>query len=310
MNHKRCNLVIIIFLSMIGLTVNCTAKEYKWSELKKKDEFVTFLGSYQDYWIDWSPDSNKVVALSAMSGLGIQVIDLSRCFYEENDYGFMLPTKLEKGYDNPFIWYSITKDKPIHQGAPTWSGKDNIIAYIEFDKDFEQSSLKLYDLSLRKMETKKFRNILKIKGIDFSWNKYLLAIYSDNNLLIWDYNKDEIVKKWKAPEQISQVSWFPDDEHLLITYSHKAAYKISLTNDLKPELFLENAHYGNCSFVPNTTKIVVGSRDGLVLYDYQTGSKKLITKGFAYQPQVSPDGKFVAYIAESPYYGGFIAPIR
>ncbi len=305
---KKRNLLFIIMLIIISLSTTCLAEEYTWEEIKNKDDFVLYIGQYQDYWVDWSPDSNKLTALFINQDIGIHILDLTKIYFKENEHGIMVPTRLVQEGEIPYTWYAPVITKPNRQGSPTWSGEDNIVAYIEFSEDYQNSTLKIYDIDKNELRDKKFSNINKIDGLDFAWNNSLLAIYSDKILIIWDYKENKVVKKWNALKEITQVSWFPNDKEILVIYD-KQGYKFQIESDSTPELFIENARFGNCAFVPNSNKIIMGSEKGLVLLDYETGNKRLVTNGFDYQPKVSPDGRFVSYISETPF-GAFVIPIN
>jgi WD40 repeat protein len=156
-----------------------------------------------------------------------------------------------------------------------------------------------------------FFGLENINCISFSWNSEILAVFGGKDIILYDLENNKIMQTIKTEKEIEQINWFPNDEDILVAFDNKG-YKINIKNsNIKPELFLKQADFSKCAFIPGTTKLVMISdiKGGLMIYDYKTKIKKQITYGYDYQPQVSPNGKYIAYISETPY-GGFIVKLK
>lgn len=290
-------------------------KPYTWEKLNnidytqydRKNYHPIYIGNYQDYWIDWSPDSDKIIALWIDSNeMGIHILDLKTAVFKVNNQRILVPFKLISKKSTPIPWKAKIIDNPMTQGFPSWCRSKDIVAYGEFSSDYSTSKVIVINFENNNEYEISFDFMPKIEGIDFSWNSELMAIYGDKTLVIHNTIENTIVKKYEVNNKIEQVSWFPDDNDILIVYNG-SAYKHSITDLDKKEIFLKSASWSKICFIPNTTEVVYGTGQGLVILNYETNEQKQITSGFDYQPQVSPNGKWIAYISESPF-GGFIVP--
>lgn len=288
-------------------------KTYKWSELQnlkfsKKNNKI-YIENYQDYWIDWSPDSNKIVALAInQNDIGIHILDLTTFTYKLNNQNIFVPFKLITQQSKPLLWKAQILTEPMQQAFPSWCRNKNYIAYGEYSLDFKSSKLIIYDLENDEYTQKTFDILPEIVGIDFSWNSTDLAIYGENKVIIYNCDEKKIIFSWEASSEIEQVSWFPDDDFLFIVYNGKGYQINHKDNKIIPKIIIESASWSKYSFIPGTKEIVMASETGLIAFNYETKKIRNITEGFHYQPQVSPDGKWVSYISEGPL-GGFISPL-
>lgn len=293
-------------------------KEYTWEELSKlnfnKDIYLIYIQNYQDYWISWSPDSNKIMALAInQKDIGIHIIDLTTFTYKLNDQNIFVPFNLISIKNKPLYWKAPILTEPMQQGFPSWCRVKNIVTYGEFSLDFKTSKLIIYNLDDNNYYQEEFKIIPKIEGIDFSWKNEDLAVYGNKVIIVYNCKKKDIVFSWEAPSEIEQAGWFPNDDFLFVVYNNKG-YKINYKDKLiKPEEVIDLISWSKFAFIPNTKEAIIakqkGFSGGLFIYNYETKKiVKKITNGFHYQPQVSPDGKWVSYISQGPL-GGFISSI-
>jgi hypothetical protein len=205
--------------------------------------------------------------------------------------------------DKPITWKAKIKTEAMKQGSPSWSKYNNIIAYIEFDKDFSNSTLIIADIEKDSYKEVNFEQLPKIGAIDFSWNSDMILLYGADKIIIYNFITHKLIKEITVSHEVIQAGWFPDDKDILIVYNDYG-YKYNLEND-KEEKFLEYTHWSKVSFIPNTNELLVAISGGIIKYNYITKDGFPLTQGVHYQPQVTSNGKFFSYISETPW-GGFI----
>src|SRR5690348_1745883 len=85
--HFCVNIIVLALLISNVMAQNKAnpqeATNYSWSDIRRGDlkSVRIYLGNYQDYWIDWSPDGNRLLGLATGAEFGIHVIDLSNVIF-------------------------------------------------------------------------------------------------------------------------------------------------------------------------------------------------------------------------------------
>jgi hypothetical protein len=313
--YKKISIVLFLLISLVPCLAisEPTNKIYIWDDIIKFDyskltytnNSPTYIGNYQDYWIDWSPDSSKIIALCVDNKeIGIHVLDLSKMKYGLNNQNIFVPFD-DYLNSKPIIWKAKIKTVAMKQASPGWSKYSNIVGYIENTIDYKSSTIVIADIEKNTYKEIAIKNISKIKAIDFSWNKDLLLAYGSNRIVLYDFIKNKEIKYIEFKDNIIQAGWFPDDENIFLVYGTNS-YKYEI-NSKKEIPFLDYKGWSKVSFIPNTKEVVIALMNkGIIRWNYELNELIPLTKGIHYQPQVSKDGKFFSYISETPW-GGFIS---
>lgn len=302
---------LLVWFVILGFLVAGCQSTYRWNVLQKtvKGNQRIALGNYQDYWLDWSGDSSKIIGLASEENFGVHCLDLNKItFHMEN--GIFTPEHKEPGVE-PITWKAPLKTEPMNQASPCWSKKEDFIGYIEYNPDFTKSEVHLIDLRTQKMQVLQFKEVGKIKGIDFAWTKPVFTVYGEKGVLVYNLKTQKKELLWSSLTPIELVRWFPNDESLLLIVNNKGLQlDLNQIGAVTPRIFLDRKLY-TCCFVPNTKELIMSQMDqGLFSYNYETKKYRRITRGYDYQPRVSPDGKWVSFISESPLIGGFVIKLN
>lgn len=301
-------LVVLVLLIISG----CQSTDKRsWKDLEdivKSGQQIALSNNYQDYWLDWSGDSNKIVALAIDKKFGVHCVDLNKMNFTLDDDLF-IPEPIGPQIE-PLIWKAPIKTEPMNQASPCWSKKGDYIGYVEYTP--ADSEVRLIHLKTKTMQVFSFKEVGRITGIDFAWTKPVLAIYGKKGVLVYNLSTSKIDLLWKSTDEINMAHWFPKDEALLLIMNYGEGYKLDLAKKepSSPKYWFEEK-INSCCFVPNKTEIVLSDMDrGLFVYNYETKKRRRLTRGYDYAPRVSPNGKWVSFISESPYTGGFVVKLN